>query len=192
LPLQRKRGEDAISILALTLRFAVATVLAVAALAKGRSFGDFRRTVDSLAPWRRGITAIAATVVAVLLAAGVLASAVAAATLVLFLAFAALSLWAVRRGLRVQCNCFGSGDRELGKDSLSTSLPLAAATLAYLALMRFTEPSLAAGKLPLVALLGIASVLGGRWLLAAAELAGIVRQRRLLDSELAQTRGIAR
>ena len=184
--------------MALTLRFAVATVLAVAALAKGRSFGDFRRTVDSLAPWRRGITAIAATVVAaeatlaVLLAAGVLASAVAAATLVLFLAFAALSLWAVRRGLRVQCNCFGSGDRELGKDSLSTSLPLAAATLAYLALMRFTEPSLAAGKLPLVALLGIASVLGGRWLLAAAELAGIVRQRRLLDSELAQTRGIAR
>jgi hypothetical protein len=63
----------------LTFRFAVATVLGVAALAKARDFGAFRRTVDTLAPWRRGGTAITAAVVAteaalaVLPAAGVLA-----------------------------------------------------------------------------------------------------------------------
>jgi uncharacterized membrane protein YphA (DoxX/SURF4 family) len=110
-----------ISILALTLRFAVATVLAVAALAKARDFGAFRRTVGALTPWRRRATAIAATVVAtegtlaVLLAAGVLATAVAAATVALFLGFALLSLWAVRRGLRVHCNCFGSGTVSSGR-----------------------------------------------------------------------------
>ena len=177
--------------MALTLRFAVAIVLAVAALAKGRSFGAFRRTVDTLTPWRRGSTAIAAAVVAteatlaVLLAAGVLASAVAAATLVLFLGFVALSLWAVRRGLQVQCNCFGSGNRELGKDSLAMSLLLAGTTFAYWALLRRAEPSLALGDLPRAAMLGIATALGGRWLLAAGELAGIVRQRRVLERDLA-------
>src|SRR5256885_6346674 len=183
-------GEGAISILVLTLRFAVATVLVVAALAKARNFDAFRRTVDTLTPWRRGSTAITAAVVAteaalaVLLAAGVLASAVAAATLALFLGFVALSLWAARRGLRVPCNCFGSGDRELGKDSLAMSLLLAGAMLAYWALLRRAEPSLALGELPLAALLGIAIALGGRWLLAAGELAGIVRQRRALQRDL--------
>jgi methylamine utilization protein MauE len=94
----------------LTLRFAVATVLAVAALTKARSFGTFRQTVGTLVPWRRGVAAVAVTVVGVeaalaaLLAAGVAASAVAAATLALFLGFAAVSLWAVRRGLHVRCN----------------------------------------------------------------------------------------
>lgn len=192
--LQRRtqRGECAISILALTLRFAVATVLAVAALSKARSFGSFRRTVDALVPWRRGVTAIASGVVATelalaaLLAAGVAASAVAAATVALFLGFAALSLWAARRGLQVRCNCFGPSDRELGKDSLQTSLLLAGATLAYWGLLRRAEPSPSLGELPLATLLGIAAVLGGRWLLAAGDLAGIVRQRRRLDSELAQ------
>jgi uncharacterized membrane protein YphA (DoxX/SURF4 family) len=179
-----------ISILALTLRFAVTTVLAAAALTKARSFGDFRRTVDVLTPWRRGVPAIAAAVVAIeatlaiLLAAGVVPSAVAAVTLALFLGFAALSLWAARRGLQVQCNCFGRGDSELGKDSLATSLPLAAATLVYLALLLHAEPSLALGELPLAALLGLFAVLGGRWLLAAGDMAGIVRQRRRLDHDL--------
>jgi uncharacterized membrane protein YphA (DoxX/SURF4 family) len=181
-----------ISILALTLRFAVAIVLAVAAVGKARSFDDFRRTVD-VTPWRRGVTAIAATVVAaeatlaVLLAAGVLPTAVAAAALALFLGFAAVSLWAARRGLQVQCNCFGSGDSELGKDSLATSLPLVGATLVYLALLLHAEPSPTLGELPVAATLGLAAVLGGRWLLAAPELAGIVRQRRRLDSDLAES-----
>jgi hypothetical protein len=176
--------------LALTLRFAVAAVLAVAALAKARSFGDFRRTVDALVP--RGATAIAAAVVAaeatlaVLMAAGVLPTAVAAATLALFLGFAAISLWAVRAGLQVHCNCFGSGDRELGKESLATSALLAAATLGYLVLLLSNEPSLALGDVPLVVLLGVVAALGGRWLLAAGELRGIVRQRRLLEKDLAQ------
>ena len=125
--------------------------------------------------------------VAALLAAGVAASAVAAAALALFLGFAALSLWATRRGLRVRCNCFGAGDRELGKDSLETSLLLAAATLAYMALLRRAEPSLTLGELPLAALLGIAAALAGRWTLAARELAAIVRQRRLLESDLRQS-----
>jgi hypothetical protein len=180
--------------LALTLRFAVGTVLAVAALAKARSFGSFRRTVDALAPWRRGVTAMAAAVIvteatlAVLLAAGVVASAVAVATVALFLGFAALSLWAVRRGLRVHCNCFGAGDRELGKDSLETSLLLAAAALAYLALLRRAEPALSLGEFPLAVLLGIAAALAGRWLLAARELAAIIGQRRKLDRDLESAR----
>jgi hypothetical protein len=177
-------------ILALTLRFAVATVLAVAASAKARSFDAFRQTVQALMPWRRGVSAIAAAVVATeatlagLLAAGVLASAVAFATLALFLGFTALSLWAARRGLRVQCSCFGRSDRELGKDTLVTSLLLAGATLAYWALLRRTDHSLALGELPLAVGLGVAAVLGGRWLLVAGELARIVRQRRALDREL--------
>jgi hypothetical protein len=54
-----------------------------------------------------------------------------------------------------------------------------------LALLLSNEPSLALGDVPLVALLGIARALGGRWLLAAGELAGIVRQRRVLERDLA-------
>jgi uncharacterized membrane protein YphA (DoxX/SURF4 family) len=178
------------SILTLTLRFAVAAVLAVAALAKVRDFGSFRRTVEALTPSRRSSTAIAAGVVAteamlaVLVAAGVVASAVAAVTVALFLGFAALSLWAVRRGIHLQCNCFGAGDRELGKDSLETSLLLAAATLAYLALVRRAEPSLSLGRVPLAVLLGVAAALAGRWTLAAGDLAAITGQRRRLDREL--------
>ena len=185
-----RRGEGAITILTLTLRFAVAAVLAVAALAKARSFGSFRTTVDALVPWRQGVTAIAAAVVAVeaalavLLAAGVVTRAVAAATVALFLGFAALSLWAVRRGLHMQCNCFGAGDRELGKDSLETSLLLAAATLAYLVLLRRAQPSLTLGEAPLAVLLGIAAALAGRWALATGELAAIIGQRRRLDRDL--------
>jgi methylamine utilization protein MauE len=111
-------------------------------------------------------------------------SAVAAATLALFLGFAALSLWAARRGLRIACSCFGRSDRELGKDTLVTSLMLAGATLAYWVLLGRTDESLSLGELPLAAGLGVAAVLGGRWLLVARELAGIVRQRRVLDKEL--------
>jgi hypothetical protein len=188
-----------IAILAFTLRFAVATVLAVAASAKAGSFGAFRQTVVALTPWHRAVTPAAAAVVATeaalagLLAAGVLASAVAFATLALFLGFAALSLWAARRGLRLRCNCFGRSDRELGKDSFAVSLLLAGATLAYWALLRSTEQSLALGEVPLAAVLGVAAVLGGRWLLAAGELTRIVRQRRLLDQDLDESaRAIAR
>jgi hypothetical protein len=179
-----------ISILTLTLRFAVATVLAVAALAKARSFDDFRRTVDLFAAWPRGVAAgvIAAEgTLAVLLAAGVVPTAVAAVTLALFLGFAALSLWAVRRGIHLQCNCFGAGDRELGRDSLETSLLLAAATLAYLALVQRAEPSLTLGQAPLAAFLGVAAALAGRWALAAGEVAAIVGQRRRLDRDLEST-----
>ncbi len=177
------------TILALALRFAVAAVLGLAALAKARSFGDFRRTVDALT--RRGATPIAAAVVAteatfaVLLAAGVVATAVAAATLALFLGFSALSLWAARSGRHLQCNCFGSGDRELGKESLATSVLLAAATLGYLALLLNNAPSLGLGDAPLAALVGITAALAGRWLLAAGDLTAIVRQRRLLEEDLA-------
>jgi len=180
-------------ILTLTLRFAVATVLAVAALAKARSFGGFRTTVGAIVPWRRGLTVTSAAVVAteatlaVLLAAGVVPSAVAAATVVLFLGFAAVSFWAARSGLHVQCNCFGASDRELGKDSLETSLLLAGAALAYWALLQRAEPSLALGEAPLAALVGVAAVLGARWLIAARELANIAGQRRRLESDLAET-----
>ena len=181
------------AILAFTLRFAVATALAVAAIAKARSFGAFRLTVAALMPWDRAVTPAAVAVVATeatlagLLAAGVLATAVAAATLALFLGFTALSLWAARSGLRLRCNCFGRSDRELGKDSLAASLLLAGATLAYLALLRRSEPSLTLGEVPLAAALGVAAVLGGRWLLAAGELTAIVRQRRHLDKDLAES-----
>ena len=195
LPLvEAREGRCVISVLALTLRFAVATVLAVAALAKARSFGDFRRTVEALVPRRRGGSAIAAAVIAteaalaVLLAAGVVASAVAAVTVSLFLGFAALSFWAVRRGLHVQCNCFGAGDRELGKDSLETSLLLAGAALAYLAILQGSKPSLSLGEVPLAVLLGIAVALAGRWLLSAGDLAAIIGQRRRLDRHLESAR----
>lgn len=187
------------SILALTLRFALAIVLAVAALAKARSFGDFTRTVGVLTRRRGGVSAIAAGAVAIeatlagLLAIGVLPSAVAVATLALFLVFAAVSLWAARHGLRVQCNCFGRSDRELGKESLETSLLLAVATLAYLVLLQGAEPSFSLGELPLAVGLGVGAVLAGRWALALGELAAIVRQRRALERELEQpARGLAR
>jgi uncharacterized membrane protein YphA (DoxX/SURF4 family) len=178
-----------VSILALTLRFAVATVLAVAAVAKARGFGGFRRTVEAIVPSRRAATPLSAAVIAteaalaVLLAAGVVPSGVAAAAAVLFLAFAALSLWAVRSGIHVSCNCFGSSDRELGKDSLETSLLLVAATLVYLGLVRGGRPSLTLGEAPVAALIGIAAVLGARWMLAVRELAPMVRQRRLLEHD---------
>ena len=144
-----------------------------------------------LLPWPRAATVVSAAVIAtegtlaVLLATGVAPSAVAGATLVLFLGFSALSLWAVRTGMHVSCNCFGSSDRELGKDSLETSLLLAAAALAYLALLQRTQPSLTLGEAPLAALLGVAAVMGARWLLALRDLVPIVRQRRVLERELA-------
>ena len=180
-------GEGLISTLTFTLRFALAAVLTVSAVAKLRSFDEFRWTVRAILPWRRTASALAAAVVAVeatlavLLAAGVLADAVAAATFVLFLGFAVLSLWAELRGLRVRCNCFGHSDRELGKDSLATSLPLAVAALLYWALLRGANPELAADELPLAATLGVAVLLGARWLLAGPELVRMTHQRRLID-----------
>jgi hypothetical protein len=181
------RGEEPISTLAVTLRFALAAVLAVAALAKLQSFDAFRRTTEALIPVQRAASAVAIGVVAVeailaaLLATGVLASAVAAATFVVFLGFVAVSLWAERREIRVRCNCFGHSDRELGRDSLAMSLPLAVASLAYLALLQNVTPELSGGEWPLAASLGVATVLGARWLLATPELARLVRQRRLID-----------
>ena len=175
------------SILALTLRFAVATVLAVAAIAKARDFETFRRTVRAFVT--RGARIVSAGVIAIegtlaaLLVSGLAPSAVAAATVVLFLGFSALSVWAMRSGVHVSCNCFGSSDRELGRDSLETSLLLGGAALAYLALLQRTEPSLTLGEAPLAALLGVAAVMGARWLLALRELAPMVRQRRLIDRE---------
>ena len=180
-------GEGLISTLTFTLRFALAAVLTVSAVAKLRSFDEFRWTVRAIVPRRRTASALAVAVVAVeatlavLLAAGVLADAVAAATFVLFLGFALLSLWAELRGLRVRCNCFGHSDRELGKDSLATSLPLAMAALLYWALLRGTNPELAAGELPLAATLGVAVLLGARWLLAGPQLVRMTQQRRLID-----------
>jgi uncharacterized membrane protein YphA (DoxX/SURF4 family) len=180
------------SILALTLRFALAIVLAVAAVAKARSFGDFTRTVGAVILLRRGVSAIAAGTVAteaalaVLLAVGVLPRVVALATLALFVAFAGISLWAARRGLHVNCNCFGRSERELGKDSLETSGLLAVAALVYLVLLQVEEPSLSLGELPLAIGLGIGAVLAGRWLFAARDLTAIVRQRRALDRDLGQ------
>jgi len=179
-----------VSILVLTLRFAVATVLAVAATAKARDFETFQRTVRALVPRgaglvSAGVIAIEATLAA-LLASGLAPSAVAAATVVLFLGFSALSVWAMRSGVHLSCNCFGSSDRELGRDSLETSLLLAAASLAYLALLQRTQPSMTLGEAPLAALLGVTAVLGARWLLALRDLAPIVRQRRSLDRELAE------
>ena len=166
-------------------------MLAVAALAKARDFAAFRQTVDALTPWRSGDSLIAAGVIAVegslavLLASGVLASAVAAATLVLFLCFAGVSLWAVRRGLHVHCNCFGRSDRELGRDSLRSSLLLAVASVVYLVALQGSE-SIALREVPLALGLGVGAVLAGRWLLTAGQLVGIVRQRRGLDRDLAQ------
>jgi hypothetical protein len=186
-----------IAVVAFTLRFALAIVLAVAAVAKTRSFAAFVRTVDAVVPWQRTARAGAAAVIAaetalaMLLAAGVWVNAVCLTTLALFLGFAAISLWAARRGLHVRCNCFGQSERELGKDSLVTSLLLAAATFAYWALLRRTDDSLTIGELPLAVVLGAATVLGARWLLVAGELAGIVRQRKVLESDLAKT-GVTR
>jgi uncharacterized membrane protein YphA (DoxX/SURF4 family) len=179
-----------VSILVLTLRFAVATVLAVAAIAKARDFETFQRTVRALVP--RGAGLVSAGVIAIegtlaaLLVSGLAPSAVAAATVVLFLGFSALSVWAMRSGVHLSCNCFGSSDRELGRDSLETSLLLAAASLAYLALLQWTQPSPTLGEAPLAAVLGVAAVMGARWLLALRDLAPIVRQRRSLDRELAE------
>ncbi len=173
------------------MRFALAIVLGLAALSKARSFGAFRLTVGALLPWRRGVSAAAAAVVATeaalaaLLAAGVLENAVAAATLALFAGFASLSWWAQRRGLRVQCNCFGKGERELGRESFLTSALLGGATVVYWLTLPYAD-SLALGEVPLVLGLALSVILGGRWLLAAGELAGLVRQRRLLDGDLAQ------
>jgi len=187
------------SILALTLRFALAIVLAVAAFAKARSFGDFTRTVEAIVHRHRGASVLAAGVVAaeaalaVLLAAGVLPSVVAVATLALFVAFAAVSVWAARRGLHVQCNCFGRSGRELGKESLTTSMLLAVAALVYLALLQVEEPSLSLGEPPLAIGLGIGAVLAARWVFASKDLLAIVRQRRALDRDLAHpARGLAR
>ena len=183
------------SILALTLRFALAIVLAVAAFAKARDFDAFTRTVGAILPWRRGISAIAAGVVAmeaalaVLLAVGVLPSVVALATLALFAAFAVVSLWAVRHELHVNCNCFGKSERELGQESLVTSLLLGAAALVYLALLQVAEPSLSLGELPLAIGLGVGAVLAGRWAFTMRDLVAIVRQRKALDRDLRQTAG---
>jgi hypothetical protein len=188
-----------IAVLAFTLRFALAVVLAVAAAAKARSFGAFVRTVDAVLPSQRTARAAAGAVIAVeaalaaLLAAGVWVNAVSLATLALFLGFAAISVWATRRELHLRCNCFGQSERELGKDSLVTSLLLAGATVAYWALLQGTDESLSLVELPVALVLGVAVVLAARWLFAAGELARIIRQRKVLESDLANANaGVAR
>jgi len=184
--------------LTLALRFALAIVLAVAAVAKARSFGAFVRTVEAILPWPRTARPVAVAVIAleaalaVLLATGLWLSAVALATLALFLGFAGISLWAARRGLHVRCNCFGQSERELGQDSLVSSLLLAGATVAYWALARQTDESLTLGKLPLAVVLGAAVVLAGRWALTSRDLVKLVRQRKSLESDLAQAGGAPR
>lgn len=167
-------------------------MLAVAALAKFQSFDAFRRTTEALVP--RGVASAAAAgvialeaILAGLLATGVWASAVAVATFAVFLGFVAVSLWAAHRELRVRCNCFGHSDRELGRDSLTMSIPLAAASLLYWALLQNVTPELTAGELPLAASLGVATVLGARWLMATPELARAVRQRRMIDAATRET-----
>ena len=70
-----------------------------------------------------------------------------------------------------------------------TSLLLAGATVAYWALLQRTDDSLTLGELPLALVLGAAAVLGARWLLTGGELAGIVRQRKVLESDLAKATG---
>ena len=180
---------------AFALRFALVIVLAVAAVAKTRNFDAFMRTVDAILPRQRTARAGAAAVIvaeavlALLLATGAWVDAVCLATLALFLVFAAVSLWATRRGLHVSCNCFGKSDRELGKDSLVTSLLLAVATVAYWGLARRADESLTLGELPLAVALGACVVLAGRWLLAGGELVAIVRQRRALERDLAEALG---
>ena len=191
----RRECEHMIAVLAFTLRFALAIVLAVAAVAKARSFGAFVRTVEAVMPRQRTAMTAAAAVIAVeaalavLLATGGWVNAVSLATLALFLVFAAVSLWAARHELHVRCNCFGKSERELGKDSLVTSLLLAGATVAYWALIQQTDDTLTLGELPLAAVLGVATVLGARWLLAGRALIGIVRQRKVLESDLAKATG---
>ena len=193
-PATSARGS-CLSVLVLTLRFAIATVLAVAATAKARDFEAFQRTVRALV--HQGVPLVAGAVMAIeaalaaLLASGVAPGAVAGASAALFLGFSALSLWALRSGVHVSCNCFGSSDRELGRESLETSLLLAAAALVYLALLQRTQPSLTLGEAPLAALLGILAVMGARWLLALRELGPMVRQRRSLERELAESGGSA-
>jgi uncharacterized membrane protein YphA (DoxX/SURF4 family) len=194
-PVGRRDGELVTAVVAFALRFALAIVLAVAAVAKARSFGAFERTVDAVLPWGRAARPAAAAVIvveallAVLLATGLWLNAVALATLALFLAFAAVSLWAARRGLHVRCNCFGQSERELGKDSLVTSLVLAGGTVAYWALARQTDESLTLGKLPLAVVLGAAVVLAGRWALTSSDLVKLIRQRKTLESDLAKAGG---
>jgi len=184
-----------IAVAAFALRFALAIVLAVAAVAKARSFDAFVRTVEAILPWRRPARAAAGAVIAaeaalsVLLAAGVRVNAVLLATAALFLGFAVVSLWAARHGVHVRCNCFGQSERELGKDSLVTSLLLAGATIAYWALLRQTDESLTLGELPLAVVLGATVVLAARWAFIAGDLVGIVRQRKVLESDLAKVAG---
>jgi hypothetical protein len=184
-----------IAVSAFALRFALAIVLGVAAVAKARSFRAFVRTVEAVVPRQRTARAAAAAVIVVeaalagLLAAGVWVNAVSFATLALFLSFAVVSLWATRHGLHVRCNCFGQSERELGKGSLVTSLLLAGATVTYWALIRQTDDSLTLGELPLAVVLGVVVVLGARWLFAGRALAGIIRQRKVLESDLAKATG---
>lgn len=176
--------------LALSLRLTLALVLAAAATAKVARFVDFRRTVRAVLG-SRGATPAAAAVVAAesVLAAslgiGALAGVTALATVVLFVGFAALSVWAVRRGLRVACNCFGRANEELGRATLARSALLAGAAATYWALLQASDLSLAAREIPPAAGLALAFVLTGRWLLAGGDLVRIIRQRRRLDFDLA-------
>jgi len=176
--------------LALSLRLTLALVLAAAATAKVARFVDFRRTIRTVLG-SRGATPAAAAVVAAesVLAAslgiGALAATTALATIVLFVGFAALSVWAARRGLRVACNCFGRADEELGRATLARSALLAGAAATYWALLRASDGSFAVREIPAAAGIALALVLAGRWLLTGGDLVRIVRQRRSLDSDLA-------
>jgi Methylamine utilisation protein MauE len=176
--------------LALSLRLTLALVLAAAATAKVARFVDFRRTVRAVLGSRGARPAAAAvvaaeSVLAASLGIGALAGVTALATVVLFVGFAALSVWAVWRGLRVTCNCFGRANEELGRATLARSALLAGAAATYWALLQASDLSLAAREIPPAAGLALAFVLTGRWLLAGGDLVRIIRQRRRLDFDLA-------
>lgn len=109
------------------------------------------------------------------------------AALLLFLGFSLTSLWAAASGIHVSCNCFGTSDRQLGKQSLVTPLMLGLAVGVYMLLPHSRDQAMPVETTFAVIGMGGGTIVYGRWLLAAPALAAVVRQRRTLENDEQRT-----
>jgi len=184
---------------AFVARILTGALFLVAAVAKTRSRAGFVRSVWAVLELlgiragmavRRPVAVLVVAyelVLAGLLLSGAAPTAAAAAGLLLVAVFALVSVLALLRGRKIECNCFGRSDTPLGRDTLVRSALLAAALFVYAAGGRGTWPaglSAWVSSLALVVGCGLAFV----WAVRLPTLATFVRERRLVEARSTRRR----
>lgn len=173
--------------LSLLARLVLGVVFVTSAIGKLRVFDSFVDTVEALRCPRPFAKASAATLIVceagtgVLLVIGMLPRLAAAAAFMLVVLFAGVSVQVLVRGEKIACHCFGPSERNLGRDTLATSVMLAVPAVTYVCTLGATRPLSSVPPLAVLvfATLTCGSILIGRWVLLAPTIVRIRGERRL-------------